>query len=79
MRAAGYTTALMGKYLNGYADRSNQTYVPPGWDEWDSPIDNRGYREFGYVLNENHRLVRYGRAPARTSCASPSMEQPAAL
>jgi arylsulfatase A-like enzyme len=28
---AGYTTALLGKYLNGYA---RTRYVPPGWDRW---------------------------------------------
>jgi N-acetylglucosamine-6-sulfatase len=29
---AGYETALVGKYLNGYSASTN--YVPPGWDFW---------------------------------------------
>src|SRR5262245_63213823 len=34
LKAAGYMTGYMGKYLNGYPDAHNKTYVPPGWDEW---------------------------------------------
>lgn len=62
LKTAGYRTALIGKYLNGYPDRSAQTYVPPGWDEWDSPARG-GYGNFNYVLNENGRLVEYGSRP----------------
>lgn len=57
---AGYRTAFVGKYLNAY-DRLGATYVPPGWNEWDAiasePIASRYY---GFTLNENGRLVRYG-------------------
>ncbi|MGH2891785.1 MAG: sulfatase family protein, partial [Solirubrobacteraceae bacterium] len=67
LKRVGYRTALMGKYLNGYlggpgSDPSvSATYVPPGWTTWDVAGD--GYPEFGYTLNENGWLRRYGRAP----------------
>lgn len=65
LRRAGYLTALMGKYLNGYLqppDGSSMPvsprYVPPGWDTWD--VGGWGYGEFDYVLNESGVLHRYG-------------------
>jgi arylsulfatase A-like enzyme len=64
LRAAGYMTGYMGKYLNGYPDPHNKTHVPPGWDEWFGAIGGGGYREFGYTLNENGKLVKYGHADA---------------
>jgi N-acetylglucosamine-6-sulfatase len=65
LQRAGYRTAMMGKYLNGYLqgpDRSPvpSTYVPPGWDEWD--VAGWGYREFNYRLNINGTLHRFGHA-----------------
>jgi arylsulfatase A-like enzyme len=62
LKAAGYTTALMGKYLNGYALKGQENYVPPGWDEWHSPVDNGAYTEFDYRMNENGKIVTYGKA-----------------
>ena len=62
LKAAGYRTALMGKYLNGYPATVAQNYIPPGWDEWDSP-SRGGYGEFDYLLNENGQLVQHGHAP----------------
>ncbi|HET7350388.1 MAG TPA: sulfatase [Marmoricola sp.] len=41
LQRAGYTTALVGKYLNGYGNQpvhrtgeSSLDYVPPGWSQW---------------------------------------------
>ncbi len=63
LHAAGYRTGFMGKYLNGYPDTAQPTFVPPGWDEWDSPAAGNAYGEYNYSLNENGSLVRYGAAP----------------
>ena len=61
LQQAGYRTVLMGKYLNGYPGTAGNSYIPPGWDEWYSPVG--GVRYFDYRLNENGRIVRYGTAP----------------
>jgi N-acetylglucosamine-6-sulfatase len=73
LHRAGYLTAMMGKYLNGYMELRGQiadgsttdisaNYVPPGWSEWD--VAGWGYPEFGYTLNENGTLRRYGHLPS---------------
>jgi arylsulfatase A-like enzyme len=64
LRRAGYETAMMGKYLNGYLERAPvpDTYVPPGWSEWD--VAGPAYPEFNYVLNQNGSLYAYGNQPS---------------
>ena len=59
LKHAGYKTAMLGKYLNGYFPRRNG--VPSGWNEWD--VGGAGYPEFNYVLNQNGRVARYGSDP----------------
>ena len=65
LQRSGYRTALMGKYLNGYKPglqfHFSRPYVPEGWNDWD--VAGNGYGEYGYSLNQNHRIVRYGGAP----------------
>jgi N-acetylglucosamine-6-sulfatase len=65
LRQAGYGTAMMGKYLNGYMPlvlgRSGNSYVPPGWSEWD--VAGNGYPEYLYAMNENGTVVQYGHRP----------------
>ncbi len=64
LKSAGYRTGFMGKYLNGYPGRTvSDTHVPPGWDEWDSPTTGSAYGNFNYRMNENGRIVTYGRNP----------------
>jgi N-acetylglucosamine-6-sulfatase len=59
---AGYRTGLLGKYLNGYPNGVEPTFVPPGWDAWASP-SRGGYSGYNYRLNENGTIVRYGASP----------------
>jgi N-acetylglucosamine-6-sulfatase len=60
LQSAGYRTAHLGKFLNGYGD-ANPTEVPPGWDEWHATTGRETYRYWGYTLNENGALESYGR------------------
>jgi N-acetylglucosamine-6-sulfatase len=60
LQKAGYQTAFMGKYLNGYTPKADN--APPGWTEWD--VAGNGYPEFNYDLNENGQIKHYGKAPA---------------
>ena len=56
---AGYATAHIGKYLNGYGSELPAD-VPPGWTEWYGAVDRSTYRMWGYTLNENGALHTYG-------------------
>jgi N-acetylglucosamine-6-sulfatase len=64
MHDAGYTTALFGKYLNGYPNTVSTGYIPPGWDSWASSTKGNAYGEYDYTLNENGKQVQYGKTPA---------------
>ena len=56
LRRKGYTTAHVGKYLNGYLDFiEDETEKAPGWDEWHTMLAARYY---GYKLASNGRLIR---------------------
>lgn len=64
LKAAGYHTGLLGKYLNGYPG-DVPTHVPPGWDEWHAVSSARGSDTyFDYDVNENGVVVKRGSADA---------------
>jgi N-acetylglucosamine-6-sulfatase len=61
-RRAGYTTGLLGKYLNEYpfvesspSNAVRRTFVPPGWADWAVPIKGQYYGT-DYLLNVNGRI-----------------------
>jgi N-acetylglucosamine-6-sulfatase len=60
LRAAGYRTVHVGKFLNHYGV-ADPTEVPPGWDEWYATVDPTTYRYYGYTVNENGTPRTYGR------------------
>jgi len=63
LRDAGYRTAYVGKYLNGYgwdALGNDPAYVPPGWSEWAALVNHTEYQMYDFALNENGSVVEYG-------------------
>ena len=56
---AGYQTAFLGKYLNGYLPVKDG--VPPGWSFWAGA--GHAYSNFTYNLNQDGKIVHYGDKP----------------
>jgi len=56
---AGYHTAHVGKYMNGYGTDTPDD-PPPGWSEWYGAVDTSTYRMWGFTLNENGEQRTYG-------------------
>ena len=61
LSTAGYRTAMMGKYLNGYLPERHAPAA--GWTSWD--VAGNGYGEFHYNLNEDGKVVSFDRKPER--------------
>jgi N-acetylglucosamine-6-sulfatase len=59
LTAAGYRTAFLGKYLNGYEPRQHS--AGPGWNHW--LVAGNGYAEFRYALNQDGQIVQHGFKP----------------
>jgi arylsulfatase A-like enzyme len=70
LKAAGYRTSLVGKYLNRYpvlpGGIVDEAHIPAGWDDWfvvwNAEFNSDSY--FDYMANDNGRRVTFGRSEA---------------
>ncbi|MBN8655105.1 MAG: sulfatase [Anaerolineae bacterium] len=76
LKDSGYTTAYLGKYLNGYDNLSPLGVVPPGWDVWNvftgknlTASEDAGNLQYYYnfSLSQNGEIVEYKRNNANFS------------
>ena len=59
LRRAGYRTAHIGKYLNGYENFTDPpTAVAPGWNQWFTQLAPRAYTD--YAISQNGKLREFG-------------------
>jgi len=60
LRQAGYRTAHVGKFLNGYeGSLGDPTQVAPGWDVWFTVLGATRY--FDYDVSANGRRIHFGK------------------
>jgi arylsulfatase A-like enzyme len=60
LQRAGYRTALIGKWLNGYGAKDAHGEVPKGFDIWRGLLDVSAYDYYNFVMNRNGRLKSWG-------------------
>ena len=60
LQKSGYTTALIGKWLNGYGARDAHGEVPKGFDIWRGLLDVSAYDYYNFVMNRNGKLKSWG-------------------
>jgi len=66
MQDAGYRTAFVGKYLNGYGSPgqgNDPAEVPEGWDDWTALTNGTEHEMYDYELNRDGVLASYGERP----------------
>jgi arylsulfatase A-like enzyme len=68
LRRAGYRTAMVGKYLNGYGlndgiseRRPDAREIPPGWNDWYALTNDTDQKRYRFQLNENGKIRHYGK------------------
>jgi arylsulfatase A-like enzyme len=58
LQQAGYATALLGKYLNGYGFETTPSDIPAGWDRWAAMWQGTGVAAGDYMLNVDGTVER---------------------
>ncbi|REE97626.1 sulfatase family protein [Thermomonospora umbrina] len=85
LKNAGYRTAHIGKYLNGYmagvetqaeVDAHPQRHIPPGWTDWWGAPGWGTYKMWGHWLNANGVLMPYGQQDGDPQSKDPVNYQP---
>lgn len=67
LRAAGYRTALIGKYLNEYSRLTPWPYIPPGWQVWRALKESAGYYSYTIVTETGAQIPYSGRTTSSYS------------
>lgn len=62
LQDAGYRTALIGKWLNGYGAVDAHGEIPKGFDIWRGLLDVSAYDYFNFVMNRDGELQSWGDA-----------------
>ena len=62
-QSAGYRTAWIGKYLNGYGVDGDAS-MPPGWTRWFSPLGFDSLRMYDYSVSSDGEVEEFGDDPA---------------
>ncbi|MDX6665318.1 MAG: N-acetylglucosamine-6-sulfatase [Solirubrobacteraceae bacterium] len=62
LQGAGYHTAMIGKWLNGYGALDAHGEVPKGFDTWRGLLDASAYDYFNFVMNRDGNLHTWGDA-----------------
>jgi N-acetylglucosamine-6-sulfatase len=66
LHGVGYTTGLIGKYLNGYDENNTKPdYIPPGWDRWFAFWGADDY--FNYEVTDQGTVRSFGAEEASYS------------
>src|SRR3954454_1076597 len=60
LRKAGYRTARIGKWLNGYGAVDAHGEIPKGFDIWRGLLDVSAYDYFNFVMNRDGKLKTWG-------------------